>query len=147
IYFVLSSSDVDEGSGLCKSYCGFHDHTALLNADIKYAFVGNPDRCPMTCEVQAQTPNGDGGADAMATVMIHETFESITDPDLNAWYDTQGREIGDKCAWKWGPVQGMFGYGAFNQTLRNRNWLIQMFWENANGGGCVQQQGGKFYNQ
>jgi len=147
IYFVLSSSDVDETSGLCKNYCGWHNHADLLKSDIKFAFVGNPDRCPLTCEVQAQTPNGDSGADAMATVMVHETFETIADPDLNAWYDAKGQEIGDKCAWKWGPVEGMFGYGAYNQSFRNRNWLIQMIWENANGGGCAQDKGGKFYNQ
>jgi len=100
IYFVLSSSDVDETSGLCKNYCGWHNHASILKSDIKFAFVGNPDRCPLTCEVQADTPNGDSGADGMATVMVHETFETIADPDLNGWYDAKGQEIGDKCAWK-----------------------------------------------
>jgi len=147
IYFVLSSSDVNETSGLCKSYCGWHNHAKLLNSDIKFAFVGNPDRCPLTCEVQAQSPNGDSGADAMASVMVHETFETIADPDFTGWYDSKGQEIGDKCAWKWGPVEGMFGYGAYNQTFRNRDWLIQMIWEDASGGGCAQDKGGKFYNQ
>lgn len=145
IYFVLSSSDVNETSGLCKNYCGWHNHASILRSDIKFSFVGNPDRCPLTCEVQADTPNGDSGADAMAAVMVHETFESITDPDLNAWYDTRGQEIGDKCAWKWGSVDGSFGYGAYNQTFRNRNWLLQTIWENAAGGGCAQVKGGKFY--
>jgi hypothetical protein len=147
LYFVLTSSDVNETSGFCNKYCGFHDHTRFLSTDIRYAFVGNPDRCQASCETQIQSPNGDAAADAMASTMAHETLESITDPNLNAWYDTKGQEVGDKCAWKWGPLQGELGYGAYNHTFGSRNWLIQMTWENTRGGGCVQYRGGAFYNR
>jgi len=67
--------------------------------------------------------------------------------DLNAWYDTKGEENGDKCAWKWGPVKGTLGNGAYNITVAAHNWLIQMNWENARGGGCDQKLGGSFYSQ
>jgi hypothetical protein len=146
IYFVLTSSDVDETSGFCKKYCGFHDHAKILNSDIKYAFVGNTDRCQATCAAQEISPNGDSGADGMASIMVHETMEALSNPDLNAWYDAKGQENGDKCAWKWGPVHGTVGYGAYNQTFGNRGWLIQTMWENSRGGGCAQTKGGKFYN-
>jgi hypothetical protein len=78
--------------------------------------------------------------------MPHETEESISDPGLNAWYDSSGNENGDKCAWKGGPVTGQLGNGAYNMSVGGHNWLIQMNRENARGGGCTQKLGGKFYN-
>lgn len=147
VYYVLTSSDVAETSGFCSKYCGWHSHTPLVGTDIKFAFIGNPDRCPSSCEEQLLSPNDDSGADAMASVIAHETNESINDPDLNAWYDLNGNESSDKCAWKWGPVNGILGDGAWNMTVAGHNWLIQMNWENSRGGGCDQALGAKFYSQ
>jgi phosphate-induced protein 1 len=148
VYFVLTSSNVSETSGFCTRYCGWHTHANLSGADIKYAFVGNPDRCPSACEAQTISPNGDSGADGMASVMAHESEEMVSDPDLNAWYDSSGQENADKCAWKFGPTTGTIGAGAYNQTFANGlNWLIQMNWENARGGGCDQELGGPFHTQ
>jgi hypothetical protein len=146
VYFVLTSSDVTETSGFCVFYCGWHNRATIAGADIKYAFVGNPDRCPSACEAQTKSPNGDSGADGMASIMAHETEEAISDPNLNAWYDTSGNENADKCAWKFGPTTGTVGSGAYNQTFGGHNWLIQMNWENARKGGCDQKKGGTFYN-
>jgi hypothetical protein len=145
VYLVLTSSDVGETSGLCRTYCGFHGHTKISQTDIKYVFVGNSDRCPGACEAQTVTPNGDSGADSMANIMAHETEESITDPDLNAWFNNVATENADLCQWKFGPTVGTLGKGAYNQTLGGRHWLIQMNWENARGGGCTQTLGGPFY--
>jgi len=147
LYFVLTSSDVNETSGFCTKYCGWHDHGTILKSDIKFGFVGNSDRCAASCEAQMQSPNGDSGADGMASVLTHETAESLTDPDFNAWYDAAGQEVGDKCAWTYGPVTGQVGYGAYNQSFNGHNFLLQMLWENSRGGGCVQSRGGAFYNR
>jgi len=147
VYFVLTSSDVAETSGFCSRYCGWHTRATLSGSDIKYAFVGNPDRCPSSCEMQTTSPNGDSGADGMASVMAHEAEEALTDPDLNAWYDSSGQENADKCAWKFGPTTNSIGSGAYNQTFGSFNWLIQMNWENARGGGCDQTVGGTFYTK
>jgi len=147
VYFVLSSSDVGESSGFCTDYCGWHGHGAIDGVDIKMAFVGNPDRCPSACEEQVESPNGNSGADAMASIMAHETSEAVNDPDLNAWYDTNGAESGDKCAWKWGAVNGAIGERAYNVTVAGHDWLLPMNWENARGGGCDIALGGQFYGQ
>jgi len=147
LYFVLTSSDVRETSGFCSQYCGWHTHATLLNSDIKYSFVGNPDRCPSACEEETVSPNGNSGADGMASIMAHEAEETATDPDLNAWYDSGGAENADKCAWKFGPVTGTLGNGGYNQVMGGHNWLIQMNWENSRGGGCDQKLGGTFYTQ
>jgi hypothetical protein len=145
LYFVLTSSDVNEKTGFCTVYCGWHTHGAIHGHDIKYSFVGNPDRCPSACEAQTTSPNADSGADGMASVMTHEAEETTTDPDLNAWFDSSGAEDADKCAWKFGP-ESTTGTGAkYNETLAGLNWLIQMEWENSRGGGCDQTLGGTFY--
>jgi hypothetical protein len=147
IYFVLTSSDVRETSGFCTQYCGWHTHGTISGSDIKYAFVGNPDRCTSACEAETVSPNGDSGADGMASIMAHETEEAISDPDLNAWYDSTGYENAYKCAWKFGPTTGIVGNGGYNQTFGSKHWLIQMNWENARKGGCDQTLGGTFYTQ
>src|SRR4029077_12946225 len=104
VYFVLTSADVNASSGFCTQYCGWHTHGTISGADIKYSFIGNPDRCPSACAAQATGPNGNAGADGMASIISHELEEATTDPDLNAWYDRRGQENADKCAWTFGTL-------------------------------------------
>ncbi len=137
VYFVLTSSDVNETSGFCTQYCGWHTHGTIGGADIKYSFVGNPDRCPSACEAQTTSPNGNAGADGMASIIAHELEEATTDPDLNAWYDTRGEENADKCAWTFGTESTASNGSKYNITLGNREYLIQQNWVNASGGYCA----------
>ena len=51
-FFVFSSSNINETSGFCTRYCGFHTRATLNGTDIKYAFIGNVDHCPSGCEAQ-----------------------------------------------------------------------------------------------
>jgi hypothetical protein len=134
VYFVLTSSDVNESSGFCTQYCGWHTHGTISGSDIKYSFIGNPDRCPSACSV-GQAPNGNAGADGMASIISHELEEATTDPDLNAWYDNTGYENADKCAWTFGTTYGSSG-ALYNMSFGGRNWLIQQNWVNASGGYC-----------
>ena len=136
VYFVLTSADVNETSGFCTQYCGWHTHATISGSDIKYSFVGNPDRCPSACEAQTTSPNGNAGADGMASIISHELEEAVTDPDLNAWYDRRGAENADKCAWTFGTTSTANG-AASNMTLGSRNYLIQQNWVNASGGYCA----------
>ena len=149
VYMVLTSSDVNETSGFCTQYCGFHTHSTIGGRDIKYAFVGNPDRCPSGCEIQTTGPNspsaGVGGADGMTNIITHESEEAITDPDLNAWFDASGEEDADKCNFKFGPTSTASNGARFNQTFGGHNWMIQMEWENSRRGGCDQHLGGPFF--
>jgi len=136
VYFVLTSADVNETSGSCTQYCGWHDHATVNGVDTKYAFVGNPDRCPSACEDQTTSPNGNAGADGMASIIAHELEEATTDPDLNAWYDTRGYENADKCAWTFGTTSTASNGSLYNVTLGTRQYLIQRNWVNASGGYC-----------
>jgi hypothetical protein len=139
VYFVLTSADVNESSGFCTQYCGWHTHGTITGTDIKFAFVGNPDRCPSACAAQTTGPNGNAGADGMASIIAHELEEAITDPDLNAWYDRRGQENADKCAWTFGTEStASIGNGSkYNVTFGSRQFLIQQNWVNASGGSCA----------
>ena len=135
VYFVLTSTDVQK-PGFCTSYCGWHTYANLGGAKIKYAFVGNAAQCGGSCGGLGTTPNGNAGADDMISVMTHELEETATDPELNAWGDSNG-ENGDKCAWNFGAQYTTPNGGHANMRLGNRDYLIQQNWLNDGGGRCA----------
>ena len=137
LYFVLTSADVAETSGFLTQYCGWHTHGSIAGSDIKYSFVGNPANGMSACAMQTTSPNLNAPADAMASVMAHELEESVTDPDLNAWYDSRGYENADKCAWTFGTTSTAKNGSLYNMTLGTRQYLIQRNWVNASGGYCA----------
>jgi hypothetical protein len=137
VYFVLTSADVTASSGFCTQYCGWHTYGTINGFNIKYSFVGNPDRCPSACEAQTTGPNGNAGADGMASIIAHELEEAVSDPNLNAWYDSRGAENADKCAWTFGTTFTTSNGALANMTMGGRNWLIQRNWVNASGGFCA----------
>ena len=137
VYFVLTSADVTASSGFCTQYCGWHTHGTIAGSDIKYSFIGNPDRCPSACSAQSTGPNGNAGADGMASIIAHELEEATTDPDLNAWYDGRGAENADKCAWTFGATYFAPNGAVANMNLGGRNFLIQQNWVNSGRGFCA----------
>ena len=82
-------------------FCAFHgsfDATDAVGAPIHVIFQAMPYQDVPGCQV-TNGPNG-SHIDSTNNVLSHEIFETITDPDLNAWFrDTDGAEIGDICAW------------------------------------------------
>ena len=135
VYFVLTSKDVTASSGFCTQYCGWHTHGTIGGADIKYSFVGNAaTQCPSGCiagEIQTTSPNGNPGADGMASVVMHELVEAVSDPDLNAWYDLVGQENADKCAWTFGTERTAPNGAPYNVRFGKGYYLIQRNWSAA----------------
>jgi len=127
VYFVVTSSDVNETSGFCAQYCGWHTSDVINGQNVRYSFVGNAQRCLSACAEQTKSPNGIPGIDAAISVLSHELEEANTDPDINAWLDSRGYENADKCAWTFGhyqkqdPVTGAW----YNMSFGGKNWLIQ----------------------
>jgi hypothetical protein len=128
VYFVLASKDVKETSGFCSQYCGWHTYGTLNGVNVKFAFIGDSAQCINSCSMFGNAglhaPNGDPGADGMASIISHELEESTTDPLLNAWYDATGAENADKCAWTFGTVTN----SSYNVTLGGMHFLIQQNW-------------------
>src|ERR1019366_3875163 len=63
--------------------------------------------------------------------------EAISDPNLNAWYDSSGNENADKCAWTFGAEYTVSNGSKANMKLGARDYLIQQNWLNAGGGYCA----------
>lgn len=150
IYLVLTSPEITEGS-FCTQYCGYHTHGTFNTTDIKFGFIGDPaTQCPAlpnvpVCSVQALTPNQNEGADAMASVMAHEINETVTDPDINAWYlNAPNGEDGDLCNFRFGPTFASPNGARANVGIAGAEFLIQKNWLNASGGLCsMSWEGGK----
>lgn len=137
IYHVLASSEVNETSGFCSSYCGFHNYMTYNGVNIKYTFVGNPVHCTSfggvaDCQGDSHnisaSPNNDPGVDAMISVIAHESEEATSDPNLNAWYFGNGEEDGDKCAYMYGTTHPVGNGSDYNVTMGGKNYLIQENW-------------------
>ncbi|KAK9814253.1 hypothetical protein WJX72_002993 [[Myrmecia] bisecta] len=144
VYYLLTAANIIQTSGFCQFYCGYHSYyTGAGGSKIKYAFVGNPEQCYGACASSPTgtlTPNGVKGIDAMISIVAHEFVEAISDPYLDAWYDMNGNENADKCAYVYGPTSAAANGAASNILLPNnstgKRFLIQQNWVNANGGYC-----------
>jgi hypothetical protein len=87
-----------------------------------------------TCD-SGQHPNNTT-ADATLNVVSHEHNEAITDELGTAWYDSQGAENGDKCAWNFGTAIGGLSGFLYNQAIGTGHYYLQQEWSNATSG-CV----------
>jgi hypothetical protein len=99
--------------------------------------VGDASANLSACAAQTATsPNGNPAGDAMISVIAHELEEAVTDPDLNAWFDSRGYENADKCAWTFGSTYTVANGSIANMKLGGLDFLIQRNWVNASGGYC-----------
>ncbi len=141
IYFVYFPSGVntcfDSSGSQCSTnvYCAYHSNigsgsTGILYANMSYGGTSG-------CE-SGEYPNSDAAADSVINISSHENIESITDPLGNAWYDSSGNEIGDKCAWNFGAPLGGAGGAEYNQSIASGKYWLQQEWSNSSSG-CVQR--------
>jgi len=131
IYFINTDPTVTETGGFCTQYCGFHTNAKISGKTLKYAFIGNPKSCLAgcaPCNLKA-SPNGDLGVDAMASVFSHELVEAMSDPLGSAWYDGQGYENADKCAYTYGSTSLTSKGAYYNMNIGGLNYLIQQNWK------------------
>lgn len=144
IYILTISPDVK----LPKSvWCAFHTHTTAIvtGEDIKYTLAADPPpNILSSCSGNLATfhdttsPNGDIGMDEVVDSLIHELSETVTDPDLNAWFTSNGSEVGDLCNFVYGTTFLAPNGSHANHTFGGRDYLAQEIWSMANPVGCVQ---------
>ena len=139
LYLVFSGPGVNLGGGFGTQYCAYHGRFSASGfGDVKYAVMPYDWSDPSGCAAQTTTPNGDPAADTEVNVIAHETEETTTDEDLNAWYDRRGYENADKCAWNFGSVTQLPSGADYNETVGEKLFLVQQNWINTGHGGCVQ---------
>jgi hypothetical protein len=91
------------------AFCGYHNSVNFLDIG-ETLYSVEPSENVAGCNVPPGSPQGQL-ADSTYNVLSHETFETITDPDGNAWWNTaglglRGEEIGDECAFVVYPTTG-----------------------------------------
>lgn len=106
-------------------YCAWHSTTTANGSTVAYTNLPYQPDAGAGCGQGSVTSPGYN--DGVSIVGGHEQAETETDPRLNAWYDSSGSEIGDKCAWT----------GLANTSFSTGTFPTQPLWSNATSG-CVQ---------
>ena len=143
IYSVVTSPDVT-GSEL-NGLCAFHFFMNVNGKTIIYAALPDFGGTALnSCSGNIATfhdqtsPNGNVGADMVLDSFMHELSESVTDPQVNAWFTRQGAENGDLCNFNYGTTFIAPNGSHANTTLANgKNYLVQTIWENTGAGFCA----------
>jgi hypothetical protein len=102
-------------------YCAWHSYGTINGVPVQFAFFFNLDGDP-GCDPQDSRATHSQGLEALANGSGHELAEAVTDPRNGGWYDRQGAENGDKCAWTFGAPYVTFSNGS--------TWKIQGEWSN-----------------
>ena len=121
-------------------FCAYHGSTDFK--DIGHVLYSvEPFAGVMGCSSRPGTPNGQL-ADSTNNVLSHETFETITDPDGTAWWNSVnnglfGAEIGDECGFVifFGnpnpPPPLLVFFDPSNVTLNGKPYAAQPEYNNA----------------
>lgn len=127
-----------EGKRGSAGYCAYHDTSTYVDShnvkqEFQVGFFFNLDG-DSGCNPNSPTSlKHSQGLAALANVSGHEYSEMVTDPQLTAWWDLQGNENADKCAWT---------FGANPLDINGTSWKIQGNWSNsANNAGIGYKSG------
>ena len=131
VFFVFTAKGENICSGSSCSFTNFCAYHGSFGSSTQYAAMPYTGTNLSACGVST-SPNHDFDADSTINVASHEQMEAATDPQLNAWYDLIGYEIGDKCAWIFGPTNPSGG----DVTWNGHTYEVQKEWDN-HVRGCV----------
>jgi hypothetical protein len=150
-YFLLTPPGVEScfeaTGGICSAnssspyYCAFHSYIPVTGG--KIVFSNDPYVANKNCDETGHHPNGVSDS-ALLGGLSHEHNESITDPQLNAWYDEHGAENGDKCRTfnptsEFGTILGTAPDGSpYNQVINKALYFYQQEFSNI-GNECKQR--------
>jgi hypothetical protein len=144
-YFLLTPKGVENcetAEGLScsagagnKSYCAFHSFVELGKGAV-LVFAVDPYVSGLKCADEKNLPNGNPSDETIAGGLAHEHSESVTDPQLNAWYDSKGNEVADKC--RTGEAESEYGLplgtapdgSDYNEVIDGALYWYQQVWSN-----------------
>jgi hypothetical protein len=119
-----------------SGYCAYHTAYGTVSQPVIWANMPYGGTWPGQCSTLNAFPN-DPDSDIAISTTSHEHFEAVTDPVAYSdganvrygWTDPDGGsgEIGDKCAYRYQPVQSDGG----NVTLNGHRYAVQAEWSNA----------------
>jgi IPT/TIG domain len=133
--YETSGHQCSEGTGKSFKYCAYHSF--FTAGSDTFLYVDDPyDDTP---ECVAESPNESPSDYAISGGLAHEHSDSVTDPELNAWYyekKEKVEEIADKCRSanaekELGPPLGTAPDGVpYNQLINGHEYLYQQEWSN-----------------
>lgn len=154
-YFLITPAGVEscmeEAGANCsdgtdhRTYCSYHSYVtsssggSLIYADIPY-MVGDG------CGYGEEHPSGSVAESAIAGGIAHEHSESVTDPELDAWFDGSYQEVADKCrtftrSSEYGKALGKAPDKAkYNQVIDGDLYYYQQMFSDA-ADACEQREG------
>jgi hypothetical protein len=134
VYLAKGENECLNGSCSFSTFCAYHGDFASGSSTVLYAAMPYAGTNLSGCGIQsgAGTPNGPD-TDAEISIASHELMETVTDPTLTAWFDATGAEIGDKCAYTYGPTSS----NGSNITIHAHPYIVQEEFDNANLGCSV----------
>jgi len=101
------------------TFCAFHgavDFVVSATETLHVLYTVEPYQAVSACLLPTETRV----IDATASALSHEFFETITDPDLDAWFNAlTGNEVGDLC----------FGF-RFSDEVGRRSYVVQEEYSN-----------------
>jgi hypothetical protein len=101
--YVVATAHNHSINGFGTSFCAYHGATNQGGHSIAYTNLPYQPDAGGNCGASIITPPSDetGADEGVSIVEGHEYAESVTDPQLSAWWDSgNGQEIGDLCAWQ-----------------------------------------------
>jgi hypothetical protein len=144
VNFVVATPQMYNDAGFNQgSYCAWHDYVTSISypgVTTGLAFTNMPYVLNLggSCGQDFVNPAPAGDHDGVTIVLGHEIAETFTDPGAEeaagqvqngAWFDYQGWEIGDKCAW---VGDGLQVPGSPFNMLGNdgKTYPVQALWSN-----------------
>lgn len=162
VFFVFLGKDArlcsDESQKVCtpnvpnpNPFCAVHNSyisgppaVTTVEAIIPYAasptFKGDCVPGAPHATPHGSSPN-DYDADQTINLTSTEQMETATNPQYNGYVDNHGDEIGELCAWKFGPVNS---HGA-DVVWNNNGYIVQEEWSNAIVGCTLNNSKNPFY--
>jgi hypothetical protein len=98
-HYVVLTSINNKPDGFETQYCAWHSYTNMGPGGNPVPFSNMPYVADGFCGSYLVNPAPAGITDGVSIVFGHEQAETETDPLINAWYQGNVQEIGDKCAW------------------------------------------------
>lgn len=126
VEIVVATPTGHSERGFGTRWCAYHGAVSS-DPSITYTYLPYMTDAGTSCGENSVNSGSAGLLDGVSIVEGHELAETITDPLLNAWFDSAGSEIGDKCAW----------ISLQNTSMGGGSFPTQPLWSNS-AGGCVQ---------